>query len=257
MYESILYEVKEGLAIITMNRPEKLNSFHSKMRKEMKRAVREAAKSSDVRALVITGAGRAFSAGQDLGEVDESIDYAELLRNEYNPMIEEIAGVDKPVIAAVNGTAAGAGFSLAMACDFRIASDKASFIQAFIHVGLVPDSGSLYFLPRMIGHARALELMAFGEKVDAAFAKELGLVSEVLESECWEEGHLAFARRAAALPPSSFRLLKRCLSQSWEMNLSEVLEKEALAQGIAGRSEDHKEGMAAFLEKRKPSFTGG
>jgi len=167
MYNTILYEVRETVAWVTLNRPEKLNSFNKEMHNELLQALNTADEDSNVRAIVLTGAGRAFSAGQDLAEVDESIDYGDLLRSRYNPIIEKMAYIGKPIISAVNGTAAGAGFSLALASDFRLVSEKATFLNAFIHIGLVPDSGNTYYLPRMVGHAKALELMLLGEKIDA------------------------------------------------------------------------------------------
>ncbi|MBS4171781.1 enoyl-CoA hydratase-related protein [Bacillus sp. FJAT-49736] len=256
MFETILYEVRNHIAWITMNRPDKLNAFNGKMKEEITRSVKLAAGDAEVRAIVITGAGRAFCSGQDLQDVDVDTDYGDHIRKYYNPMIRQLASTEKPIIAAVNGTAAGAGMSLALACDFRLASTKASFIEAFIHVGLVPDSGNFYYLPRMVGHAKALELSILGEKISAETAKEFGLVTSVIPVENWEPEVENFAIRLANMPTKTIGLIKRYMYQSWESNLYEMLEKEAYAQKIAGQTIDHKEGIAAFLEKRKPHFKG-
>ncbi len=256
MFDTILYEVRDHVAWITMNRPQSLNAFNSKMKEEITKSIKQAANDIEVRAIVITGTGRAFSSGQDLQDVEADTDYGELIRKYYNPMIRQIASTEKPIIAAVNGTAAGAGMSLALACDFRLASSKASFLEAFIHVGLVPDSGNFYYLPRMVGHAKAMELAVLGEKISAETAKEIGLVTKVISIENWDEEVAIFAQRLASMPTKTIGLIKRYMYQSWESNLYEMLEKEAYAQKIAGQTLDHKEGIAAFLEKRKPHFQG-
>ncbi|MDN4075704.1 MULTISPECIES: enoyl-CoA hydratase-related protein [Fictibacillus] len=255
MFETIMYETRAGVAWITLNRPEKLNAFTSVMHKEMLSALKMAGKDEEVRAVVITGAGRAFCSGQDLGG-SENPDYGEVLRQGYNPMVQALVSIEKPVIAAVNGVAAGAGMSLALACDFRVASDKASFIEAFIHVGLVPDSGNLYFLPRLVGHAKAMELAVLGEKVTAEQAKEFGLVTKVVSDATFVQEVETFAVRLANMPTKAIGLIKRYMNKSWESDLTEVLEYEALAQKTAGGTVDHKEGVTAFMEKRKPVFTG-
>ncbi|HEX7065027.1 MAG TPA: enoyl-CoA hydratase-related protein [Bacillales bacterium] len=254
--ETIQYEVEGGIARITLNRPDKLNAFNGQMHKELADALKQAGKDSEVRVVVLTGEGRAFCSGQDLADVGEDVDFAEVLRKGYNPIIETLTGMEKPVVAAVNGTAAGAGVSLALACDFRLAHEKASFVEAFINIGLVPDSGNLYFLPRLIGHAKALELAVLGEKVKAAKAEELGLVTKVVPADDWETEVQAFAERLASMPTKAIGLIKRYMQKSWENDLGEVLENEAYAQKIAGSTEDFKEGVQAFLEKRKPKFQG-
>ncbi|WP_433748414.1 enoyl-CoA hydratase-related protein [Falsibacillus pallidus] len=256
MYETILYEEKNQTAWITLNRPDKLNAFTQQMNAELLKAFKSIAKNQEVRAVVVTGAGRAFCSGQDLADVDEEMDHGEILRKGYNPLISAISSLEKPVIAAVNGVAAGAGLSLALACDFRLASEKASFMEAFIHVGLIPDSGNLYYLPRLIGHAKAMELAVLGEKIPADKALELGLVTKVVNLETWEQEIGDFAARLAAMPTKAIGLIKRYLYQSWDSDLPEMLEKEAYAQRIAGKSEDHLEGLQAFKEKRKPIFQG-
>ncbi|MBS4204246.1 enoyl-CoA hydratase-related protein [Lederbergia citrea] len=256
MYETILYESKNAVARITLNRPEKVNSFNKTMNIELLKALKQAATAEEVRAIMITGTGRAFCAGQDLSEVDEKIDHGELLKIYYNPLIEEMAQIGKPIIAAVNGTAAGAGFSLALAADFRLVSDKASFLNAFIHVGLIPDSGNFYYLPRMVGHAKAMELMMLGEKIRAEEAKMLGLATKLIPTEKWEAEITAFTERLAFMPTKAMALIKKNLLESWERPLSATLEQEAYLQRVAGLTADHQEGVKAFLEKRPPQFQG-
>lgn len=256
MFETIKFEVKNNVGWLTLNRPDKLNAFTDQMNKEVTKAVKDVARDGDIRALVITAEGRAFCSGEDLGSIGEGTDHAEILRTRYNPMVTAIAGLEKPVIAAINGVAAGAGMSLALACDFRLAHEKASFVEAFIHVGLVPDSGNLYTLPRIVGHAKALELAILGEKVSADQALELGLVTKVVTDEKWNEDVAAFAERLAKMPTKAIGLIKRYLNESWTSTLDEMLEKEAYAQRTAGLSHDHKEGVTAFMEKRRPDFKG-
>lgn len=256
MFETINYEKKEKVAWIYLNRPDKLNAFTEQMNKELLQALKMAEKDEEVRCLVITGNGRAFCSGQDLAGVSTEMDHAEVLRKGYNPMIQKLSSIEKPIIAAVNGVAAGAGMSLALACDFRVAHEKASFLEAFIHVGLVPDSGNLYYLPRLVGHAKAMELAVFGDKITAAEAKELGLVTKLLPLENWDEEVAAFAGKLANKPTKAIGLIKRYLQKSWSSNLDEMLEYEALAQRTAGKTADHLEGVQAFIEKRNPEFKG-
>ncbi|MFS0781933.1 enoyl-CoA hydratase/isomerase family protein [Bacillus sp. 1P06AnD] len=256
MPETILYEVNNHAAWITLNRPESLNAITAEMNREIKQAVSKASKDPAVRCLVFTGAGRAFSSGQDLSDVDGEMDHGLVLREHYGPMIQEIMKCEKPIVAAVNGVAAGAGFSLALACDFRVASEKSSFLNAFIHVGLIPDSGNLFFLNRLIGPAKTLELSLFGEKIPSAFAYEMGIVNQVVSMEKWETGIQEYIEKIIKLPPKAVGLIKRSLSYAGTLPLNEYLLKEAENQRIAGLTEDHHEGVAAFLEKRKPIFYG-
>jgi len=256
MFETVLYEVRNTVAYITLNRPDKLNAFTEQLNKEVQLAIKNASRDESVRALVITGEGRAFCSGEDLAGVNDEMDHGEVLRKRYNPMLMELDKCEKPIIAAVNGVAAGAGMSLALACDFRLASEKASFVEAFIHVGLVPDAGNLYHLPRLIGHAKALELAVLGEKVTAAEAKDLGLVTKVISVDAWSEEVSQFAERLATMPTKAIGLIKRNLKASWHSEFEDFLERDAQGQRIAGLTDDHKEGVRAFMEKRRPVFTG-
>lgn len=256
MFETIKYNVDNGVAWIALNRPDKLNAFIKQLNQDVTSALKQAEKDEKVRALVITGEGRAFCSGQDLADVKDETDFARILRERYNPMITKLVELEKPVIAAVNGTAAGAGMSLALACDFRLVSEKASFIEAFIHVGLVPDSGNMYFLPRIVGHAKALELALLGEKISAKQAEELGLVTKLIADEKWEDEVRAFAERLAKMPTKALGLTKRYLRKSWDSDLEEMLEHESYAQRVAGKTADYNEGVQSFIEKRKPQFKG-
>ncbi|WP_102275698.1 enoyl-CoA hydratase-related protein [Cytobacillus massiliigabonensis] len=256
MFETVKYEVNKQVAWITLNRPEKLNAFTEQLNKELQHAVKQANRDTAVRCLVITGEGRAFCSGEDLSGVKEDMDHGDVLRRRYNPMVMELHKCEKPVIAAVNGVAAGAGMSLALACDFRLLSEKASFIEAFIHVGLVPDAGNLYYLPKLIGHAKSLELAVLGEKISAQTAQELGLATKVIPLDRWTEEVTVFAEKLAAMPTIAIGLIKKNLKASWGHSLEESLEMDAQAQRIAGLTADHKEGVQAFIEKRKPVFTG-
>ena len=256
MYETILYSVENGIARITLNRPTTLNAFVGKMNKEITHAIKAASSAEEVRCIVLTGEGRGFCSGQDLSEVDENMDHGQVLREKYGPMIKQIYQCEKPIIAAVNGIAAGAGFSLALACDFRLLSDRASFLNAFIHVGLIPDSGNSYFLTRLVGEAKALEISILGEKIPADQALALGLATKVVSSDNWDTEVNQFAERIAALPTKAVGLIKRTIKAAGEQTFTDYLEEEAQAQRIAGLTKDHREGVQAFMEKRKPIFIG-
>ncbi|MFC0522710.1 enoyl-CoA hydratase-related protein [Pontibacillus salicampi] len=256
MYETIAYDVTDGVATITLNRPDKLNAITLQLNSELRKAVKQASSDHEVRAVVLTGAGRAFCSGQDLGDVEEGTDYGEVLRTSYAPVVKEIDACEKPIIAAVNGVAAGAGFSLALACDFRLVSDKATFVEAFVHIGLIPDAANLYYLPKLIGQAKALELALLGEKISAEEAKELNLVTRLFAADDFEEEVRAFALHVAQMPTKAIGLIKRYMKEGWNTSLPAYLEKEAYGQRIAGLSEDHQEGVYAFMEKRKPVFQG-
>jgi 2-(1,2-epoxy-1,2-dihydrophenyl)acetyl-CoA isomerase len=256
MFETIQYSAENGIARITLNRPNTLNAFVAQMNKEIIQALKTASSSEEVRCIVITGAGRAFCSGQDLSEVDEKMDHGQLLRENYGPMIKQIRQVEKPIIAAVNGVAAGAGFSLALACDFRLMSDKASFLNAFINIGLIPDSGNSYYLTRLVGEAKALEISVLGEKIPADQALTLGLATKVFSFDNFDNEVTQFAERIAALPTKAIGLMKRTIRAAGELSLPEYLEQEAQGQRIAGLTIDHREGVQAFMEKRKPIFIG-
>ena len=241
---------------ITLNRPDVLNAFNTSMHAALGAALEEAEDAS-VRAVVLTGAGRGFCVGQDLSEFQESAgDIGDRLRSNYHPNVLAIRALEKPVIAAVNGPAAGAGLSIACTCDIRIASDAASFVPAFINIGLIPDSGGTYFISRLLGNARAFEWMTSGRKLSAAEAHGWGLVSEVVETDALAGRAAELAARYAAMPTRGVGLTKRLFSEAANNTLEEQLELEAELQTAATQTADFREGVAAFLEKREPKFTG-
>jgi 2-(1,2-epoxy-1,2-dihydrophenyl)acetyl-CoA isomerase len=257
-FESLRYEAADGVATITLDRPDALNALTVSLKQELLAAFREAGRDSAVRAIVLTGAGRAFCAGQDLRErlEPDAVPLAVEIRERYNPVIIAMRRLEKPIVGAINGVAAGAGASLAFACDLRIAAEGASFVLAFGRVGLVPDSGSTWFLPRLIGLARAFELALLNEPLSAADAERVGLVNRVVAAGDLLGAAREIAVRLAAAAPQAVGLTKRALNRSLETDLESALEYEAFLQGIAGRTADHAEGMRAFLEKRPPRFTG-
>ncbi len=261
-YETILYEVSDGVATITLNRPDVLNAIDQRMGEELHDALRKAQEDTNVRAIVLTGAGRAFSAGEDIqalrSDYEKGIDpqLGERLKTKYNPIIKRIRQIEKPVIAAINGVAAGAGAGIAYACDIRIASEKASFIHAFIRVGLAPDSGTSYFLPSLVGLGKAMELAFSGDQIDAAEAQRIGLVNKMVPHDQLETAVKEFAGKLAKGPTNALGLTKRALGRAYMENLEEAIEYEAYLQTIAGRSADHKEAVKAFFEKRAPKFAG-
>jgi 2-(1,2-epoxy-1,2-dihydrophenyl)acetyl-CoA isomerase len=228
------------------------------MKKELQQALKEAAKDKTIRAIVLTGAGKAFCSGQDLKEVKENPNrsFLESLHTGYNPIILAIRKMPKPVICKLNGVAAGAGCSLALACDMIIASEEASLIEVFINIGLVPDSGSSWFLPQIIGYQKAFELCSMGNKVSAAEAVQLGIVNKAVKSEQLDEATAAVTDYFANAPTRAIGLIKKMLNKAVNSDLESMLEYEAWCQESAGRSTDKKEGVAAFLEKRKAVFTG-
>jgi 2-(1,2-epoxy-1,2-dihydrophenyl)acetyl-CoA isomerase len=245
-----------GVLTITLNRPDVLNAFNADLHRALGAALKDA-RAEDVRAVVITGAGRGFCVGQDLTEFREAAgDIAGRLRGSYHPNILAIRALEKPVIAAVNGPAAGAGLSLACACDVRLASDEATFVPAFINIGLVPDSGSTYLVRRLLGTARAFEWMSSGRRLTAAEAHAWGLVSEVVEADRLQARAAELAGELAALPTRGIALTKRLFDHAEHTTLEEQLELEAQLQAAATRTHDFAEGVAAFLEKREPRFEG-
>ncbi|WP_027964015.1 enoyl-CoA hydratase-related protein [Halalkalibacillus halophilus] len=255
-YETILYDEKDGIATITLNRPKAYNAFTKEMNHEITKALKVANKNKGVRCVVFTGEGKAFCSGQDLQDVDEDTNHAEFLRARYQPMLKQLKDMAKPTVAAVNGTAAGAGMSLALACDFRLMRSDAKFLSAFVGIGLVPDSGMMYHLPRLVGYAKAMEITVLGKPMKAQEAHELGLATEVVKESEWKEQVSAFTQNIANMPTTSIALVKRYMMDSMHESYDEFLEKEAYAQRIAGQSTDHREGVQAFKEKRQPTYTG-
>lgn len=251
----IVQQKENGTVAITLNRPETLNAITTNMLQELAQALLDA-QSPSTRVVVITGAGRAFSVGQDLKEVQTGEqDYQSHLQH-YNLVVKRIRDLKKPVVAAVNGVAAGAGFSLALACDMRLAASTASFTTAFSRIALVPDTGMNYFLPRLVGWGKAFELMACSPHIAADEALKMGIVNKVFHVNMFLEEVRAFIEQLAQGPTYALGLLKQALNSSVTAPLEELLEYEAVLQGMAGRSRDHTEGFQAFLEKRDPTFTG-
>jgi 2-(1,2-epoxy-1,2-dihydrophenyl)acetyl-CoA isomerase len=256
-YDTIIYEKANGLATIVLNRPQSLNAFVPQMNQEMLDALKAGERDQEVRCLMITGAGRAFCAGQDLkGRTPEQKgSLGASLREKYNPMIRQIRQMEKIIIAAVNGVAAGAGCNLALACDLRVASTEAKFIQSFVRVGLAPDSGGSFILPRLVGLSKALELLLLGDTVDASEAQRIGLVARLFPAQEFASSAKAIGEQIARAP-RGIGLIKRAVNHANLPNVESDLEYEAHLQEIAGRSSDYDEGVRAFLEKRTPAFTG-
>ncbi len=260
--ETILVHDDQGVRTITLNRPDVLNAFDEAMLTTLLKVLRQAEKDASVRCLVLTGAGRAFCSGQDLAEVrdryerNETMDFGGLLRKRYNPVIDRLRNIEKPVVASVNGVAAGAGCSVALACDLRIAAESASFIQAFINVGLVPDAGSTFMLPRLVGVGRAMDLACTGRKVKSDEALRIGLINQVAPDDALADETTKLARRLAELPTRVIGLIKRAINVAWCSNLETHLDYEAMLQATAAQTNDHREGIMAFIEKRSPRFAG-
>ena len=248
-------EDHDGLLVLTLARPERLNALTPELLHQLRDALRSAARSDAVRAVLLTGEGRAFSAGQDLGAVPQDRDYSRVLAD-YIPVIEAFHALEKPTVAAVNGVAAGAGMSLALACDLRVMAKGAFFQTAFSGIGLVPDAGMSYFLPRLVGLSRALDWCYRSPRIGPEEAVACGLVSAVFPDESFLQAALDFARPLANGPTRAFALTKRALWRNLDVELSDALRYEARSQALAGATEDHAEGLAAFREKRQPRFRG-
>ena len=258
MYNSILFELKDNTAYISLNRPDRFNAFNDEQSYELQDALKKVKRDDSVRAVVLTGSGKAFCSGQDLKDISskKNRSLSDSLYKRYNPIITAMRELPKPIICKLNGVAAGAGCSLALASDFIVASEKASLIEVFINVGLVLDSGSSYFLPRIVGSNRAFELATMGNKVSAQQALEWGMVNRVVahdDLDAETEKIVDYYRQA---PTKAVGLMKKMLNKSFHSNLNEMLEYEAFCQEIAGRSDDYAEGVASFNEKRKANFTG-
>lgn len=260
--QTVKTEMKDGAYWITLDRPDKLNAFNQQMGDDLIEALKEGEKEPQARCLVMTGEGRAFSVGEDLNSNRATYDggkpvlLGEVLKNKYNPIVQRIRRMDKPVLASVNGVTAGAGLGLALACDLRAASDKATFHEAFIKVGLAPDSGTSFWLTRILGLARAMEVGLMGEPIDASRALSLGLVNWVFPDEKLREESQRIAARLAKGPTKALGLTKRALNRAVVVDMDSALEYEAYLQDIAGRTKDHVEGVKAFFEKREASFSG-
>jgi len=255
--EVIQKDLKEHVLYITLNRPDSLNAITSDMLIELQKAFK-GAESDQVRCVVLTGAGKGFCSGQDLKDFESGKKtFKEALETKYNPLIIQMMNLPKPIICGINGTAAGAGLSLALACDFRIAVESAQLIEIFINVGLVPDSGSSYSLPRIVGLTRAFQMCSMAERITVNEAKKLGLVNVVVQTnEVLLTALDRYAKKFASSPTKSIGMIKKMLNSSFEKTLNEVLNEEAIAQDAAGTSNDYREGVNSFLEKRKPSFKG-
>ena len=257
-FQFIKMEVAQGVATITLNRPEVYNALNDGITYELQDALKLTAKDDAVRVIVLTGAGKAFCSGQDLKAAagQEKRSFMQSLQKRYNPIVNAMRSMPKPIICKLNGVAAGAGCSLALACDMIVASEEATLIEVFINIGLVPDSGSSYFLPRLTGMAKAFELCTMGSRVKAAEALQLGLVNKVVAADQLDIAVKEYTDYYAQAPTKAIGLIKRMLNKSTTSTLEEMLEYEAYCQEIAGTSSDYLEGVTAFLEKRKPIFTG-
>jgi 2-(1,2-epoxy-1,2-dihydrophenyl)acetyl-CoA isomerase len=259
-YDFIRYAVDQGVATITLARPDVLNSFNRKMARDVQKALAAAGADAEVRAVLLTGSGRAFCAGQDLAEATAgepgSVDLGDIVAGSYAPMVVAIRELDKPVVCAVNGVAAGAGANLAMACDIVVAAEDASFVQSFSKIGLVPDTGGTFFLPRLVGSARATALMFLAEKVSAQKALEWGMIYQVVPPAVLMETAMSLAKQLAAMPTRGLALTKRALNRSMGGDYRAALAVEEQMQREAGKTEDYLEGVRAFLEKRKPVYSG-
>ena len=255
---TILRNVENGVLTLKLNRPSVFNSFNREMALSLQEELKSAATNDEVRAIIITGEGKAFCAGQDLAEATDPNGPAlqTIVKDHYNPIIELIRSIEKPIIAGVNGVAAGAGANIALACDITIAKESASFIQAFSKIGLIPDSGGTFFLPRIIGTQKALALMMTGDKVSANDAEKMNMIYKAVTDEAYENELYKFANQIAKMPTKGLGLTKKAVNASFSNDLSTQLALEELLQTEAGQTYDFSEGVTAFLEKRAPEFKG-
>lgn len=257
-YQFLRYSVEQGVATITLNRPDVYNALNDEITYELQDALKAVAKDAQVRVVVLTGEGKAFCSGQDLKAAsgDQKRSFMQSLHKRYNPIISAMRNLPKPIICRLNGVAAGAGCSLALACDVIVAAEEATLIEVFINIGLVPDSGSSYFLPRTVGMNKAFELCSMGNRVKATEAVSIGLINKAVPMAELDQAVKAYTDYFANAPTKSIGLIKRMLNKSVTSTLEEMLEYEAYCQEIAGTSNDYREGVTAFLEKRKPDFKG-
>ena len=254
----IQYELIEGVGKITLNRPDKYHSFVREMALQLQEILDKCKEDNAVRAILITATGKAFCAGQDLGEATDpnGPKLTQIVQEHYNPIIRKIRSIEKPVVAAVNGVAAGAGASIALACDIVVATESAAFIQAFSKIGLIPDSAGTFFLPRLVGMQKAAALMMTAEPVTAKDAVDMGMIYKVFSDDTFETESWKLVSKLAKMPTKGLGLTKRLLNESYSNNLEQQLTMEDECQTIAGNTADFKEGVQAFLEKRKPNFKG-
>jgi 2-(1,2-epoxy-1,2-dihydrophenyl)acetyl-CoA isomerase len=259
MDDFITADLEENILTITLNRAEKLNSFTDSMAQQLQETLKTTAANDEVRCVLLTGSGKAFSAGQDLPDVlDKGNDHdlGDTVRSNYNPIIKDIRQLEKPVVCAVNGTAAGAGANIAFACDLLVAAEDAVFIQAFSNIGLIPDSGGTFFLPRLVGLQRSNSIYLLDEKITAQKAEEIGLIYQAVKSDKLMSEAKRICQKLASMPTKGYALYKRSINQTFENTLDEQLELEASLQTKAGKTHDYREGVQAFLDKRKPEFKG-
>ena len=255
---SVLSEIKNSVAILTLNRPDKFNSFNREMALQLQQLLDNHAADETVRCIFLTGSGKAFCAGQDISELtgENPIGIDKILSEHFNPIVKKIRALKKPVVCAVNGVAAGAGANIALCCDVVLASSSASFIQAFSKIGLIPDSGGTFFLPRLIGFQKASALMMTGDKVSAPEAEKLGMIYKVFDDASFAEASFAVALALAQMPTQGLAFTKMALNDSMHSDFENQLEKEDMLQRKAAATSDYAEGIASFSEKRKPVFTG-
>jgi 2-(1,2-epoxy-1,2-dihydrophenyl)acetyl-CoA isomerase len=257
-YSFLKFQVRDGVATVTLNRPDVYNALNDEITFELQNSLKAVAKDEQIRVVVLTGEGKAFCSGQDLKDsaAKENRSFKESLEKRYNPIILAMRNLPKPIICRLNGVAAGAGCSLALACDIIVAAEQATLIEVFVNIGLVPDSGSTYFLPRLVGMAKAFELCSMGTKLEAKEALAIGLINKVVPADQLDEAVSLYVDYFAKAPTKSIGLIKKMLNKAANATLEDTLEYESYCQEIAGASPDYKEGVTAFLQKRKPDFKG-